>query len=153
MLLENKLAFDPNALLSQISSIGGKIENGSITTTSNISAGEHVLTLRLESSIKHKGSDNTTYDLGYAVTLKIHMHKYTGSSVPVGVTATDVKKYNNNLDNLVNAASNVKQYATNLEQYYTTLLSSALESIPTETEASALLIGFGGGLLLLLAFA
>lgn len=81
------------------------------------------------------------------------MHKYTGSSVPVGVTATDVKKYNNNLDNLVNAASNVKQYATNLEQYYTTLLSSALESIPTETEASALLIGFGGGLLLLLAFA
>ncbi|GAB5053079.1 glycoside hydrolase domain-containing protein [Pediococcus ethanolidurans] len=150
---ENKLAFDPNALLSQISSIGGKIENGSITTTSNISAGEHVLTLRLESSIKHKGSDNTTYDLGYAVTLKIHMHKYTGSSVPVGVTATDVKKYNNNLDNLVNAASNVKQDATNLEQYYTTLLSSALESIPTETEASALLIGFGGGLLLLLAFA
>lgn len=128
------MAFDPNALLSQISSIGGKIENGSITTTSNISAGEHVLTLRLESSIKHKGSDNTTYDLGYAVTLKIHMHKYTGSSVPVGVTATDVKKYNNNLDNLVNATKNAANFAISLEKYKSSLLSSALEAIPKVPE-------------------
>jgi hypothetical protein len=78
-------------LLSQISAIGGKIEAGNITTTSNISAGDHVLTLQLKSTIEHKDQDNTTYDLGYAITLKIHMHKYNGSTVPVGVSATDVK--------------------------------------------------------------
>lgn len=127
---QNKLAFDPNSLLAQISAIGGKIEAGDITTTSNISAGDHVLTLQLKSTIEHKGQDNTTYDLGYAITLKIHMHKYNGSTVPVGVSATDVEKYNSNLDTIFKAAKDTAKFALSIENYRSTLLSSVLESLP-----------------------
>ncbi|HJE98139.1 MAG TPA: DUF1906 domain-containing protein [Ligilactobacillus acidipiscis] len=131
---QNKLAFDPNSLLAQISAIGGKIEAGDITTTSNISAGDNVLTLQLKSTIEHKGQDNTTYDLGYAITLKIHMHKYNGSTVPVGVSATDVEKYNNNLDTIFKAAKDTAKFALSIENYRSTLLSSALEALPKDPE-------------------
>ena len=121
-------------MLSQISAIGGKIEAGDITTTSNISAGDHVLTLQLKSTIEHKGQDNTTYDLGYAITLKIHMHKYNGSTVPVGVSATDVEKYNSNLDTIFKAAKDTAKFALSIENYRSTLLSSALEALPKDPE-------------------
>ncbi|WP_054745451.1 hypothetical protein [Amylolactobacillus amylophilus] len=45
-----------------------------------------------------------------------------------------LKKYNNNLDNLVNATKNAANFAISLEKYKSSLLSSALEAIPKVPE-------------------
>jgi hypothetical protein len=58
------------------------------------------------------------------------MHKYNGSTVPVGVSATDVEKYNNNLDTIFKAAKDTAKFALSIENYRSTLLSSVLESLP-----------------------